>query len=110
MATVKEVSGPSLQLLQVTPDVLCECFLQTSFLHTSQHCFNNHIPPHFLHCYALHRQYWISQWGLTLSSISDIGLSDVKSSSISPSLTLTYPISLLLSVSANISPKALARV
>src|SRR6218665_338407 len=26
-------------LLQVNPDVLCECFLQTGFLHTSQHCF-----------------------------------------------------------------------
>ena len=27
-------------LVQVNPDVLCECFLQTGFLHTSQqHCF-----------------------------------------------------------------------
>src|SRR6218665_1215873 len=31
--------SPSLQLLQVTPDVLCECFLQTGCLHISQHCF-----------------------------------------------------------------------
>lgn len=29
----------SLQLLQVTFIVLCECFLQTGFLNTSQHCF-----------------------------------------------------------------------
>src|SRR6218665_3589505 len=57
-ATVEEVvSGPSLQLLLVTPNVLCECFLQISFLHTSQHCFNNHVPPFFLDCYILHRRY-----------------------------------------------------
>ena len=48
---VKNVSSPkciysdnqicewSFQLLQITPDVLCECFLQTDFLHTTQHCF-----------------------------------------------------------------------
>jgi len=36
---MNEVIGPSLQLLQVTPDVLCACFMQASFLHTSQHCF-----------------------------------------------------------------------
>src|SRR6218665_3792352 len=34
-----QISQGSLQLLLDTPDVLCECFLQAGFLHTSQHCF-----------------------------------------------------------------------
>ena len=120
-----------MQLLQVTPDVLCQCFLQTNFLHVSlyyilvnpyflhgnivwastyftmQHCFNNHVLPHFLDCYALHRWYWISKWCQhCLQSLTLVHLVAYKSFI---AFILANFITLLtsssLSVSAYVSPK-----
>src|SRR6218665_1235211 len=109
MVTAKEVSWSSLQLLQVTPDVLCECFLQTSFLHTSQHCFNNHLT-FFIVMFFIVATGFCNGGRHGLQSLTLIGLSGIKSSLLSTSLTLSFPTSLSLSVSANISPKALAPV